>query len=222
MLLRLHAACAYAKMLCEAKFHMTLPVVGGMRMAIRSFIALELSEDLREQLTSLLKRLRQTNAAVKWVEPENLHLTLKFLGEVPEEQIEAIVEALRTVAQRTELFLFTARGVGGFPDLRRPRVLWVGVEAAQPLMRLQKLVEGAMEQLGFAPERRAYHPHIALGRVKGMTGIERVRKIFSEYASVSFGSVPAKHLTLFRSDLSREGPTYTPLALLPFTEMNSL
>jgi 2'-5' RNA ligase len=164
----------------------------------------------------LLKRLRQTNAAVKWVEPENLHLTLKFLGEVPEEQIEAIVEALRAIAQATAPFPFTVKGVGGFPDLRRPRVLWVGVEPTPPLMRLQQIVEQAMERLGFPPEERAYHPHITLGRVKAMAGLEKVRAVLSEYASVTFGSVPAKHLTLFRSDLSREGPTYTPIALLPF------
>jgi 2'-5' RNA ligase len=192
-------------------------MAGGLRrMAIRSFVALELSDEVREQLAELLKRLRQTNAAVKWVEPENLHLTLKFLGEVPEEQIEAIVEALRAIAQATAPFPFTVKGVGGFPDLRRPRVLWVGVEPTPPLMRLQQIVEQAMERLGFPPEERAYHPHITLGRVKAMAGLEKVRAVLSEYASVTFGSVPAKHLTLFRSDLSREGPTYTPIALLPF------
>jgi len=185
-------------------------------MAIRSFVALELSDEVRERLTELLKRLRQTNAAVKWVEPENLHLTLKFLGEVQEEQIEAVVEALKIVAQVTEPFPFTVRGVGGFPDLRRPRVLWVGVEPTPPLMRLQQIVEQAMEQLGFPPEERDFHPHITLGRVKAVAGLEKVRAILSEYIGVTFGSVPVKHMTLFRSDLSREGPTYTPIALLPF------
>jgi len=193
-----------------------------MLMTVRSFVALELSEDVREGLTNLLNRLRQTNAAVKWVEPENLHLTLKFLGEVTEEQIEVIVDALKAVAQATEPFSFAVRGVGGFPDLRRPRVLWVGVEPTPPLMRLQQFVERTMEQLGFAPEERAYHPHITLGRVKAMTGIEKVRAVLSEYSGFNFGSVPVKHLTFFRSDLSREGPTYTPIALLPFSEAASI
>ena len=187
-------------------------------MAIRSFVALELSDEVRERLTELLKRLRQTNAAVKWVEPENLHLTLKFLGGVPEGQIEAIVEALRTIAQATEPFPFTVKGVGGFPDLRRPRVLWVGVEPTPPLMRLQQIVEQAMERLGFPPEERTYHPHITLGRVKAMVGLEKVRAILNEYIGITFGSVPVKHMTLFRSDLSREGPTYTPIALLPLSQ----
>jgi 2'-5' RNA ligase len=191
---------------------------GGMNMVVRSFVALELSDEVREKLAELLKRLHQTNAAVKWVEPENLHLTLKFLGEVPEEQIQNIVEALRAVAQKFEPFSLTVRGVGGFPDLRRPRVLWVGVEATNPLMRLQQLVEQAMEKLGFEPEERAYHPHITIGRVKGMAGIDKVRAILSEHADICFGTVLIKHLTLFRSDLSREGPTYTPLALLPFAK----
>ncbi len=190
-------------------------------MGIRSFVALELSDEVREKLVVVLQRLQRTSASVKWVEPENLHLTLKFLGEVPEEQIELVTEALKTVAQATEPFSFVVKGVGGFPDLRRPRVLWVGVEATQPLIRLQQLVEKAMEQLGFAPEERAYHPHITIGRVKATTGIEKVREILSEYANVEFGEVFISHLTLFRSDLSREGPTYTPLAKLSFVDVNA-
>ncbi len=191
-------------------------------MAIRSFVALELSEEVRGRLVTLLHRLQRTSAAVKWVEPENLHLTLKFLGEVPEERIDLVAETLKTVAQATEPFSFTVKGVGGFPDLRRPRVLWVGVEAVQPLVRLQQIVEKAMERLGFAPEGRAYHPHITIGRVKTMAGMEKVREILSEYEDVKFGEVFVSHLTLFRSDLSREGPTYTPLAKLNFAETGFL
>lgn len=193
---------------------------GGIAVAIRSFIALELSEDVRRQLTNLLELLTQTYAAVKWVEPENLHLTLKFIGEVAEEEVEAIVGALKTVAQMTEPFSFTVKGVGGFPDLRRPRVLWVGVEKTPPLMRLQQLVERAMEQLGYAPEGRTYHPHVTIGRVKSLSGIEKIRAILNQYIDFDFGSVPVNHMILFRSDLSRDGPTYTPLALLPFTKPN--
>lgn len=190
-------------------------------MRIRSFVALELSDEVREKLVIVLQRLQRTSASVKWVEPENLHLTLKFLGEVPEEQIELVTEALKTVAQATEPFSFVVKGVGGFPNLRRPRVLWVGVEATQPLIRLQQLVEKAMEQIGFASEERAYHPHITIGRVKATTGIEKVREILSEYANAEFGEVFISHLTLFRSDLSREGPTYTPLAKLSFVDINA-
>ncbi|MCS7192022.1 MAG: RNA 2',3'-cyclic phosphodiesterase [Armatimonadetes bacterium] len=186
-------------------------------MAIRSFVALELSEDVRERLKDLLQQLRQTKAAVKWVEPENLHLTLKFLGEVPESQIEEIVNALKSIAQATLTFSFTVCGVGGFPNLNRPKVLWAGVEASENLMTLQRMVEQAMERLGFSPEERTYHPHITIGRVKAMVGIEEVKMILSKNLGTVFGVVPANHLTLFRSDLSKEGPTYTPLAKLPFT-----
>lgn len=185
-------------------------------MAVRSFIALELNDEVRGKLTELLHQLHRTGAAVKWVEPENLHLTLKFLGEVPEAQIANIAETLRAIAQTIKPFAFTVRGVGGFPDLRRPRVLWVGVEAVPPLIQLQRLVEQGMEKLGFAPEGRAFHPHITLGRVKAMAGIEKVKAILSQHADTLFGIVAVSHLTFFRSDLSREGPTYTPLAHLPF------
>ncbi len=186
-------------------------------MALRSFVALELNEEVRAALTELLRQLQRTNAAVKWVEPHNLHLTLKFLGEVPEEQVPTIVEVLRTIAASTRPFSFTVCRTGGFPDLKRPRVLWVGVEAPPNLLQLQRQVEQGMAQLGFAPEDRPYHPHITLGRVKAMAGVERVRAILSEHAETLFGVVKVSHLTLFRSDLSREGPTYTPLAQLPFS-----
>lgn len=185
-------------------------------MEIRSFIALELNDEVRENLKELLNALQQTDAAVKWVEVENLHLTLKFLGEVPEGQIADITEALRAVAQATAPFEFTVRRAGGFPDLRRPRVLWVGVDEVPTLMKLQRMVEAGMEQLGFPPERRAYHPHITIGRVKAPAGIEKVTAILNEHKNAIFGTVAAEHLTLFRSDLSRKGPTYTPLAQLPF------
>lgn len=185
-------------------------------MSVRSFIALEINEEVRANLKELLTALRQTSAAVKWVEPENLHLTLKFLGEVPEEQIADITTALQGVAQSVAAFEFTVQGAGGFPDLHRPRVLWVGVKAIPPLMQLQQLVETAMERLGFAKEGRAYHPHITIGRVKAPTEISKVVAVMNKHKDTVFGTVTPTHLTLFRSDLSWEGPTYTPLAQLPF------
>ncbi|MDW8027103.1 MAG: RNA 2',3'-cyclic phosphodiesterase [Armatimonadota bacterium] len=185
-------------------------------MSVRSFIALELSDEVKRLLGELLQDLRRTKAAVKWVEVENLHLTLKFLGDVPEEQIGDIVAALKVVAQEILPFSFKVCGVGGFPNLSRPRVLWIGVEPSENLMVLQKMVEQSMERLGFAPEGRDYHPHITLGRVKGMAGMEKVKAIFAENANKSFGIVSVNHMTLFRSDLSKEGPTYKPLAKLPF------
>ncbi len=185
-------------------------------MSIRSFIALELNDEVRAKLADLLTALRQKNAVVKWVEPENLHLTLKFLGEVPEGQIAKVKTALQWVAQSLAAFEFRVKGTGGFPDLRRPRVLWVGVDAIPPLMQLQGLVETAMEQLGFAPEGRAYHPHITIGRVKAPTNINKVAAVMNQHKDTVFGTVSATHLTLFRSDLSREGPNYTPLVQLPF------
>ncbi len=186
-------------------------------MGVRSFIALELSEEVKKQLSELLEKLQRTNAAVKWVEPENLHLTLKFLGEVPQEKIEQVKSALSEIALSVSPFSFTVRGVGGFPSLSRPRVLWIGVEETPELMRLQKTVEQEMEKLGFPPEERPYHPHITIGRVKSMTGMEKVRAILTEKAKLVFGVVLVNHLILFRSDLSKEGPTYTPLAKLSFS-----
>lgn len=185
-------------------------------MPIRSFIALELSDEVRANLMQLLTALRQMPATVKWVEAENLHLTLKFLGEVPEGQIAAITETLSAIAQATPTFAFAVKGVGGFPDLRRPRVLWVGVEAPKELLTLHRQIEQGMERLGFAPEGRPYHPHITIGRVKAMQGLAPTLDILKEHADTLFGTVTVRHLTLFRSDLSREGPTYTPLAQLTF------
>jgi 2'-5' RNA ligase len=139
-------------------------------MPIRSFIALELSDEVRANLTQLLTALRQMPAPVKWVEAENLHLTLKFLGEVPEGQIAAITETLSAIAQATPTFAFAVKGVGGFPDLRRPRVLWVGVEAPKELLTLQRQIEQGMERLGFAPKGVPITPTSPSGASKRCKG----------------------------------------------------
>lgn len=185
-------------------------------MAIRSFVGLELNEEVRRNIIDLMTELRRTKAPVKWVEPENLHLTLKFLGDVPEDLLDAVKATLHSVAQGTPEFSFRVEGTGGFPNLRRPRVLWVGVVPETSLMRLQESVETALKALGFPREDRPFHPHITLGRVKRPVTITELLRLLGEYRATAFGVVPATYLTLFRSDLSPQGPTYTPLGRFPF------
>ncbi|HID08322.1 MAG TPA: RNA 2',3'-cyclic phosphodiesterase, partial [Armatimonadetes bacterium] len=104
------------------------------------------------------------------------------------------------------------RGVGGFPNFKRPRVLWVGVDAPQALLDLQSRIENAFQQLGFERERRAFHPHITIGRVKAPQGISAVVQRLSKYENEMFGELHVQQITLMRSDLTPQGPIYTPLS----------
>jgi RNA 2',3'-cyclic 3'-phosphodiesterase len=133
---------------------------------IRAFLALTFSVAVTRKIAEEIERRRNSvPAKVAWVPPANLHLTLQFLGSIDENLIEGIVVGLKKIAARHAPFEARARGLGAFPDLQHPKVLWVGVEG-DGLARLQKDVEGAMLELGFPKEERAFHPHVTVGRVK--------------------------------------------------------
>ncbi len=185
--------------------------------AVRTFVAIELSPQLLRRLRALQDRLRQDVPAgvVRWVRPEGIHLTLKFLGDVPTARVEEIATAMCDACVGHVPFTFAVAGLGCFPNLRRPRVIWVGVdEPTGTLAALQRDVEGAMQRLGFAPERRPFRPHLTLGRVKG-GGADVVRAL-GEYvarATVNVGQMEASEVSLMRSDLRPGGAVYTRLAV---------
>jgi len=140
-----------------------LPIVDPPRM--RSFIAIRLADPARATVVAYLEQLRATVGGVAWARPENLHLTFKFLGDVACERLPPLVAALRPVAASVQPFTLRVAGVGAFPSLARPRVLWVGV-AAPVLPALAAAVERACRDQGFALEARAFRPHLTLGRVR--------------------------------------------------------
>ena len=174
-----------------------------------------IDDALRPALAAAQEELRASRASVKWVEPQNLHFTLKFLGDVAEERTEAVTEALREVARRTPPFAGHVAGVGVFPSLSRPRVVWAGMTAgAEELAGLASEVEEALVPLGFERERRAFTPHLTLGRVKSVVNVSNLAEAVQRHAEADFGPLRVDAVYLMRSDLRPSGPVYSPLAEL--------
>ena len=184
---------------------------------VRAFIALRLSAaPVEEALAALIERLREPDDGIRWVQRANFHLTLFFLGpSVARERLAPIAEALGTIAAASAPFEISARGVGAFPNLARPRVVWVGIHGAE-LIRLAAQVTEAAARCGFAAERRGYSPHLTIGRVRMLRSPGRLRRALHEEADSSFGHSRIERVVLYRSELGPESSTYHELAALPF------
>jgi 2'-5' RNA ligase len=184
---------------------------------VRAFIAIELDKRLCTKLGELQDRLRADvpPGLVRWVRPEGMHLTLKFLGDVPAVQVSEIAQAVQQASAKHASFVCTVSGLGCFPNTARPRVVWVGIEEpGGTLLALQRDVDHAVSALGFAPEQRRFHPHLTLGRVKSHDR-EAVAAL-GEYVSrarVNLGSIQANAVHLMRSDLLPGGAVYTALSV---------
>ncbi len=182
---------------------------------MRLFVALELSDALRAAVRELLDRLQRAHAEVHWVRPEGMHLTLKFIGEVPEDKLASIRQALSSV-QSAKLVTMEFRGLGYFPNERRPRVLWVGIEASENLAALAAQMEAALEPLGIARENRPFVPHLTLGRFKSSVRLEPLQKEIAALPSTELGRVETREFFLFQSKLSPKGAEYTKLERFDF------
>lgn len=183
-----------------------------MSEIIRSFIAIELNEGIHSELASLQSILKKSNADVKWVAPESIHLTLKFLGNIDADKIKEIEKILNETAAGSEPFVLTLKGIGAFPKLDYPRVIWVGVDSgAAQSEQLARVIEDKLEKLGIPREDREFHPHLTLGRVKSLKNKDNLKKIIETTKFEQGSAVDVNHLTLFKSELTREGSIYTPL-----------
>ncbi len=178
---------------------------------IRTFIAIEIPEEIQKQVALLAGSLKGSGTNVRWVNQENIHLTLKFLGDVQEARIEGLARAVAEVTRGTAPFEVSLSVVGVFPSMRSPRIVWVGVgEGEEPIERLQKGIEENLARIGFPKEGRKYTPHITIGRVKSKRGVE---ELVAKLRQTSFSSEPFKveGVTVFGSKLTPEGPVYTRL-----------
>ena len=181
---------------------------------IRSFIAIDIPMEIKAELTKLQNSLKRLGVAISWTRPEGVHLTLKFLGDVEPHVIPDIVNALIAAVDNTKSFNIIVEGVGCFPNPRRPRVLWVGLNGGESLSQLQNVVEVATEPLGFPREHREFHPHLTLGRVKNPHGIERV-VCELEHLGFPRHEFTASEVRLMKSDLKPTGAVYTVLHSFP-------
>ena len=177
---------------------------------MRLFIALNIPEEEKDRINEAVAPLRDANLPIRWVEPENYHVTLKFLGDVQPERSDSIREALDEVAHKTEPFTLGVGGFGAFPTIRRPKVIWMGVDATPALRCLKQDVEWALTECGFDRETQAFHPHLTLGRADTEGGAGVFRGLDEMAASLSYhGEFDVGSVDLMRSKLSRSGPTYT-------------
>ena len=180
---------------------------------IRTFIAVDLDKGVRNRTIALQEILMKTGTEVKWVEPENLHVSLLFLGEVEDREVVDVCLVVEEVAQKHPSFLMSVEGVGCFPNPRRPRVLWVGIgEGAQQLCAVHDTLEAPLSKLGYRREERKYSPHITLGRVKSDRPTEKLAFALAHQAGWKGGEVQVTELLVMGSKLTPTGPEYTVLS----------
>jgi len=180
---------------------------------LRTFIAINLSPEIKNTLSELIKELAQGDRSIKWVSEDGMHLTLKFLGEIGKEKVAEIENLLRSVSEKYRPFLLKLKGTGFFPANRKAaRVLWVGIEEEKTLEALQLKLEGELEKLGFPREERRFHPHLTLGRVKNPSNLEQTLSLLEKYRERSFGEMTVEKITFFQSTLRPTGAEYSVLS----------
>lgn len=181
-----------------------------MKNKVRTFVAVEVSEAVRSRAAKLIQQLRQAGADVAWVAPQNMHLTLKFLGDVDYRDVYHVCKAVEQSVATVEPFTVEIKGVGAFPSLERPRVIWLGVElGATQMADLNEKVETALNELGFPREGRRFHAHLTLGRVrKSGRAMEHLVAMLREHQDAEFGPTVVEQVVIFSSELEPTGPVY--------------
>jgi RNA 2',3'-cyclic 3'-phosphodiesterase len=188
-----------------------------MKKTLRTFTAVEITPAIRARAGKLIAALAGTAADVKWVEPHNLHLTLKFLGDVRQEEIVQVCQAMTRGAAQVEAFELDVRGAGAFPNAARPRTVWLGAgEGREPMVVLHDRVEAALAKLGYRQEHRRFQTHLTIGRVRGTgAGIVELGKLLQQQADFQAGRMAVGKVTLFSSTLTPDGPIYDVLGTAP-------
>ena len=184
---------------------------------IRAFIALELPVEIKSLLSGVLGELAfHHQKAVKWVNPDGIHLTLKFLGNIPPSKVSPIADVMAQASRDYEVFDLELKGLGAFPNVRSPRVVWVGIGGdIHGVVKLQKQIDGGLAPLGFAPEKRAFSPHLTLGRVREKSVSKDRQYLVEALPSVKIPRISSfriSRISLMKSTLTRSGAIYEPLA----------
>ncbi len=179
---------------------------------MRSFFALPIPDDLRPGLEDLLADLDRPES-FKPVDPDNYHITLRFLGDVSRRLLEELDSGLHRVLPTTGPIPLTLQGAGAFPNLSQPRVLWAGIDHSEDLLRVQQSIEDLCVDRDLEPEDREYHAHVTLGRVKSDPGSasEAVAEWVQRHRERTLGEFEADEVVLMESELDEDGPTYTPI-----------
>jgi 2'-5' RNA ligase len=183
---------------------------------IRAFLAIDLPASLRPVLSWAQEELKKSGADVKWVPVGNIHITLKFFGNITDQQVGDISEAVVALAANQEPFSLTITDAGAFPSPKSPRVVWLGVGGGLDILReFHRRLEIAFAALGFPPEDRPLAPHLTLGRVKSPEGRTALTRCLVNLPPPEAAPFQVSDIVLFRSNLSPQGATYLPLKVIP-------
>lgn len=189
---------------------------------IRAFIAIVIDPQVIRQIARAIARLKPQLTGIRWVQQTNFHLTLKFLGDIDEEKIEPIAQALQRHVHPFSCFAINAKGLGVFPGVNRPRILWVGLEATG-LPALASSIEGALESLGFERDTKAFKPHLTIGRWRRFDGSSQaLGKELELWHEHEFGRFKVREVVLFQSVLKPDGAVYTPLKVAALAQSTAL
>lgn len=187
--------------------------------SIRTFLAIEIPSHILNEIGSLQSRLKRSlQGMVRWVRPEAIHLTLKFFGNVSENDIAEISRIMEEQVNGIRPFAFHVKRLGVFPNMNRPRILWLGISGdVDALILFQKSMEQKLQGGGFPKEERPFRPHLTLARIKEPKGLIGLAKIIEKSDNYTAGHFDAEGLHLFRSQLTPRGAVYTNLAYFPFS-----
>lgn len=184
----------------------------------RAFVAIEMNDEVRNNLSAVQAELKKTDAHVKWIKPENMHLTLSFLGDLSTDTITRICEQLDIIGARTRPLSLTVTGLGTFGKRHSTRIIWAGFTGdVKALCELQTGIHLAMDDLGLSLDDKSFSPHMTIGRVRSARGIDKVKRILETKRDADFGHLEAARVVLMKSVLTPAGPEYSLLHKSPLT-----
>ena len=184
-----------------------------MSNMLRTFIAVEIPFEVKDRAHKLIAQLRDTQANVKWVATQHMHWTLKFLGNLDMLDIPPVCEAVKRAVEPLAGFDIEAKGAGAFPDVRRPRTVWIGTgRGSDQMIVLHDAIDFELAKLGYRGENRRFRPHLTIGRVRqSPEGIDELGRLIEQHADFDGGVALVDEVVVFSSELSAGGPTYEPL-----------
>ncbi|MHA1616875.1 MAG: RNA 2',3'-cyclic phosphodiesterase [Candidatus Njordarchaeales archaeon] len=185
---------------------------------MRTFIAIDIeTPELVSKLVNIQDYIKKTGAAMKMVEPENFHITLKFLGEISPSDVTVITDALKKALADAKIFEISLEGIGAFPTIAKPRVIWVGISTGKDFLKiLVKKISHELLSIGIRGDNKEFHPHVTLARVKRFNR-DLVRAL-EELGNIKIGSMIVKHVRLKKSVLTPQGPIYSTLVEIPLKD----
>jgi 2'-5' RNA ligase len=191
---------------------------------LRTFVAIDFSPEIIRKINDVINyfKTQTPEKALKWVAPENLHLTVKFLGDVPDNKIEQVKMLINQALENVKSFEIGVEKLGMYPNPGSPRVVWLGITGGEPLKEIHKKLESQLQEAEIEPEKRSFSPHLTIARVRRNADKQTVKEIgeaLSKFKVDSLGKCLINHVVLYKSELTPKGPIYTPLLSSPLNKV---